>query len=146
MNTLWPHSPSPLSMLRVFGQIFALCMTQPASIYMAEWSNIDGGGERGRSEWYSLSTFVRLVGSHLQRCCSHYTICCSLPENILSLTPTSNSLTQKFIYFIQSTFTCVDTKPFASKGIPQPQQTTINTILLYIRNNRVSITQEKYFA
>ena len=41
--------------------------------------------------------------------------CCSLPENILSLTPTSNSLTQKYIHFIQLTFTSVDTQSFASK-------------------------------
>ena len=46
-----------------------------------------------------------------------HTFCCSLPENILSLTATSNSLTQKYIYLIQSTFTSVDTQPFASKGI-----------------------------
>ena len=46
-----------------------------------------------------------------------YTFCCSLPENILSFTPTSNSLTQKFIHFIQSTITSVDTQPFASKDI-----------------------------
>ena len=45
---------------------------------------------------------------------THY--CCSLPENILLLTP--NSLTQKYVHFIQSTFTRVDTQPFASKGIP----------------------------
>ena len=32
------------------------------------------------------------------------TFCCSLLENILSLTPTSKSLTQKYIHFIQSTF------------------------------------------
>ena len=31
--------------------------------------------------------------------------CCSLPENILSLTPTSNSLTQKYLHFIESTLT-----------------------------------------
>ena len=30
--------------------------------------------------------------------------CCSLPEHVLSLTPTSNSLAQKYIHFIQSTF------------------------------------------
>ena len=46
---------------------------------------------------------------------SFYTLCCSLTVNILSLTPTSNSLTQKYIHFNQSTFTSVDTKPFASK-------------------------------
>ena len=49
---------------------------------------------------------------------TYYAFCCSLPENILSLTPTSNSLTQKYIHFIQSTFISVDTQPFASKGIP----------------------------
>ena len=52
--------------------------------------------------------------------CGHmifYTFCCSLPENILPLTPTSGSLTQKYIHFIQSTFTSIDTQPFASKGI-----------------------------
>ena len=65
------------------------------------------------------------------------TFCCSLPENILSLTPNSTSLTQKCIHFIQSTFIKVDTQPFPSKDILQRQQTTINTILLYIRDNIV---------
>ena len=50
--------------------------------------------------------------SHLK-----YTFCCSLPKNILSLTPTSNPLTRKYIHFIQSTFISVDTQAFASKGI-----------------------------
>ena len=39
-----------------------------------------------------------------------YTFCCSLPENILSLT-------QKYIHFIQLTFSSVDTQPFTSKNI-----------------------------
>ena len=60
-----------------------------------------------------------------------YTFCCPLPENILSLTPTSNSLTQTYIHFIQSTFTSVDTQPFPSKANPIRQQTTINTIALF---------------
>ena len=47
----------------------------------------------------------------------NYTFCCLLPENVLSVTPTSISLTQKYIHFTQSTFTSVDTQPFASKGI-----------------------------
>ena len=47
-----------------------------------------------------------------------YTYCCSLSEHILSLTPTLNSLMQKYIHFIQLTFTSIDTQPFASKGIP----------------------------
>ena len=67
-----------------------------------------------------------------------YNLCYSLPENILSLTPTSNLLTQKYIHFTQSTFTRVDTQPFATKGIPQRQQTTINTILLYVRDSGVT--------
>ena len=46
-----------------------------------------------------------------------YIFYCSLPENILSLMPASNSLTQKYIHFIQSRFTSVDTQSFASKGI-----------------------------
>ena len=46
----------------------------------------------------------------------HYTSCCSLPVNILSLSPNLNSLMQQYIHFIQSTFTGVDTQPFASKG------------------------------
>ena len=52
-----------------------------------------------------------------------YTICCSLPENILSLTPTSNSLTQKYIHFIQSTFTSVDTQPMAFHSANRRQLT-----------------------
>ena len=60
--------------------------------------------------------------------------------------PTSNSLTQKYIHFIQSTFISVGTQPFASKGSPSRQQTIINTILLYIRDNKISITQEKYLG
>ena len=70
----------------------------------------------------------------------NYTFCCSLPENILSLTPTSNSSTQKYIHFIQSTLTSVDKQPFALKGYLQRQQKTINTILLYIRVNKISIS------
>ena len=54
-------------------------------------------------------------------------------ENILSLTPTSNSLMQKYIHFIQSTFTRVETQPFAS---------SINNILLCIRDNKISIRQD----
>ena len=73
---------------------------------------------------------------------SYYTFCRSLPENILSLTPTSNSLTQKHIYFIQSTFISVDTQPFGSKGIPYRQQTIINTIPLYIGDDKISIRQD----
>ena len=65
-----------------------------------------------------------------------------LTASALSLTPTSNSLTEKYIHFIQSTFTSVDTQSFASKGILQRQQTTINTILLYIGDNRISIKQD----
>ena len=60
--------------------------------------------------------------------------------------PTSNSLTQKYIHFIQSTLISADTQPFASKGILQRQQTAINAILLYIRSNKISIMQEKYLA
>ena len=45
-----------------------------------------------------------------------YTVWCSLPENILSLKPTSNALTPKYIHFIQSTFIFVDTQPFARKA------------------------------
>ena len=43
----------------------------------------------------------------------NYTFCCSLPENILSLMPTSNSLMPKYIHFIKLTFTSIDTQPFA---------------------------------
>ena len=75
-----------------------------------------------------------------------YAFCCSLPENILSLTLTSNSLTQKYIHFVQWTFIRIDSQPFAYKGILKCQQTTINTILLHIRGNKISIAQEKYVA
>ena len=34
-------------------------------------------------------------------CSNYYTICCSLPKDMLSLTPTSKSLTQKYSHFIQ---------------------------------------------
>ena len=71
-----------------------------------------------------------------------YTFCRSLPGNIVSLTPTSYLLMPKYIHFIQSTFTCVNTQLFASKGILQCQQTTINTVLLYIRDNKISIIQD----
>ena len=77
---------------------------------------------------------------------SKHTFCCTLPENVQSLMPTSNSLMQKYIHFIQSTFASLDTQPFASKGCPQHQQTTINTILLCLRDNKVSIKQEKYLS
>ena len=45
-----------------------------------------------------------------------YTFCCLLLEKIQLLMPTSNSLMQKYIHFIQSTFTSVDTQLFSSKG------------------------------
>ena len=45
----------------------------------------------------------------------------------------------KYIHIIQSAFTSVDTQPFASKGLLLRQQTTINTILLHIRDNEISI-------
>ena len=48
----------------------------------------------------------------------YYPFCCSLPENILSLMPISNSLMQKYIHFIQLKFISIDTQPFALKGIP----------------------------
>ena len=67
----------------------------------------------------------------------YYTFCCSLPENILSLMPTSNSLMQKYIHFIQLTFTSINLQPFPSKSILYCQQTTINTILLYIRDSKI---------
>ena len=76
----------------------------------------------------------------------NYTFCCSLPENIASLTPTLKSLTQKYIHFIQSTFIGVDTQLSASKSFPYRQQTTITTILVYIKDNKISITPEKYLA
>ena len=65
---------------------------------------------------------------------------------ITILTPTSNSLTQKYIRFIRSTFTSVDTQPFASKGILYRQQTTFNTILLYSRDSKISMRQGIPFA
>ena len=71
-----------------------------------------------------------------------YTFCCSLSENILSLMPSSNSLTQKYIHFFQSTLISEDNKPFVSKGIQKCKQRTINTILLYIRDNKTSIRQD----
>ena len=33
---------------------------------------------------------------------NYYTFCCSFPENILSLMPTSNLLMKKYIHFSQS--------------------------------------------
>ena len=53
----------------------------------------------------------------------NYTFCPALQENIRSLTPTSNSLTRKYIYFIQSAFISVGTQPYASKRILKRQQT-----------------------
>ena len=52
------------------------------------------------------------IDLHIAPFAVHYQkICCSL-------TPTSNSLAQKYIHIIQSTFTGVDTQAFESKGIP----------------------------
>ena len=56
------------------------------------------------------------------------------------------SLTQKYIHFIQLTSPSVHTPPFESKGILSHQQTTINTILLYIRDDKISIIEENCFA
>ena len=53
---------------------------------------------------------------------------------------------QKYINFIQSTFISIEMQPFASKGILLHQQTTINTTLLCIRDNEISVTKEKYLA
>ena len=50
-------------------------------------------------------------------------------------------LMQKYIYSVQSTFTSIDPQPFASKCILWCQQMTINTILQYIRDNKISIRQ-----
>ena len=44
--------------------------------------------------------------------------------------PISNSLTQKYVHFIQSTSISVDTQSFASKGILLRQQMTINTMVV----------------
>ena len=49
---------------------------------------------------------------------------------------------QKYIHFIQSRFVSVDTEPFAPKGIPYCQQTTIDTVVLYIRDDTISIRQD----
>ena len=57
--------------------------------------------------------YIHLLFSSLLTNPGQYTFCCSLPENILSLRPSSNLLTQKYIHFIQSTFTSVYTQPFA---------------------------------
>ena len=44
----------------------------------------------------------RMNSCHIVNSNWYYTFCCSLPENIISLMPTSNSLTQNDIHFIQS--------------------------------------------
>ena len=48
-----------------------------------------------QSNLYWVDTLGKLLSVSLH-------ICCSLPENILSLAPTSNSLTQKYIHFNES--------------------------------------------
>ena len=88
--------------------IFLLLATK---IIYCVTTNILGGGE-------TIELSVSGLSSHKKHSCRNYTFCSSLPENILSLMPTSNSLTQKYIHFIQSTFTSVDTQPFVPKGIP----------------------------
>ena len=40
------------------------------------------------------------------------------------------------------TFISVDTQLFASRGILLGQQTTINIVLLYIRDSKISITED----
>ena len=81
----------------------------------------------------NFNSFINLYSGLL------YTFCCSLPENILSLTLTLNSLTRKCIHFIQSTFTSVDKRAFVSKGILWRQHTIINRILLYILDNKIQL-------
>ena len=71
-NKLLILPPLPLFKLRVFGQFFALRMT--ANIIWhggmkQRWWRRGKGKER---VIFCLSSFVRLVGSHLQRCPSHY--------------------------------------------------------------------------
>ena len=68
-----------------------------------------------KSKTFTLRAPVFNLIKRSYSCFKYNTFCCSLPENILSLTPTSNSLTHKYIHFIQSTFTSVDTQPFAQR-------------------------------
>ena len=62
-----------------------------------------------------------------------YTFHCSLPENMLSSTLTSNSLTQKYIHFIQLTLISVDTRPSASNQSINNLFSTIIKIEYYNR-------------
>ena len=55
-----------------FRTFFALRMIQPASSYTGKQSNIDGGGEGEEQVIFTLSSFARLVGSHLQFRPSNY--------------------------------------------------------------------------
>ena len=112
---------------------------------MLRWLTSDKGDVyadlkvQGLVTWWLL-WFSRKVYSGIAR--PFYTFCCSLPENILSLMPISNSFMQKYIHFIQLTFTSIDMQPFASKSCPQCRQMTINMILLYIRDNKISVRQD----
>ena len=105
------------------------------------------------------TTFKRLGNQTIN--IRKYTFCCSLPENTLSLMPTSNLLINSKIHLFyridihlhfchvylkflirRVTLFSIDTKLFASNGIQIHQQMSISTILLYIRENKISITQD----
>ena len=59
-------------MLRAFCEFFALRITRPASFSRWNEATLIEGGERKERVIFILLSFVRLVGSHLQRCPSHY--------------------------------------------------------------------------
>ena len=88
--------------LLIVGRIFQVHFNNRLSVPEKYWSRAAGGRKKR-----SRKTQVVV----------HSTFCCSLPENMLSLTSTSNSLIQKYIHFIQLTFISVDTRQFGSKGV-----------------------------
>ena len=106
---LWRHDKYILNQCHS-GQKFSSDNLGKKKIHLHEVKHL------GRIHTFIISFIAVLIYIHL---------CCLLPENILSLMPTSNSLmptsnslTQNYIHFVQSSLISVDKHPFASKGIP----------------------------
>ena len=88
-------------------------------MYFGVNDSIFSGNEQQKVYLLQLlfSSFIILLWPRPDNCTREgktNTFCCSLPENILSLT--SNSSTQKYIHFIQSTFISVDTQPLHKRA------------------------------
>ena len=82
------------------------CKTSCMKIYVQEVLPWNDSAHEKAILTYSLITALHLL------------LFITRKYTIINTYPTSNSLTQKYIHFIQSKFFSIDTQPFGSKGIP----------------------------